>query len=121
MVMEDKAVTALVQRVVDAWNCGDAAAFAAHFTPNADYVGADGVLRQGRQAIEEMRRTAEEAPRVAIEGPVTVRSHLDVWIALFRWSSQETTGAVRRGLITCAVVNQGGQWLVDSLHNTNAP
>jgi uncharacterized protein (TIGR02246 family) len=109
----------VAQRLVRAWNEGTAEALAALFTAHADYVGADGVRRRGRGAIEEMRRTAVNAPTVAIEGAVSIRSHGDVATVLFSWSAREGTGPARRGVITCVVVRRKGRWLIDRLHNTN--
>jgi uncharacterized protein (TIGR02246 family) len=94
-------------------------AFASLFTPHADHVGADGIRRQGRDAIQEMRRAAVDAPEVGIEGSVSVRAHADVATALFGWSTREGTHPPRRGVTTCVVVRRDGQWLIDRLQNTD--
>jgi len=54
-------VTGLVRCLVEAWNARAAETFGSLFTAHANYVGADGVRRQGRGAIEE--RPDREARR----------------------------------------------------------
>ncbi len=48
---DDAAIRALVQRLMDGWNAGDADAFAAPFTDDADYVIFSGRHITGRNGI----------------------------------------------------------------------
>jgi uncharacterized protein (TIGR02246 family) len=48
---DEAAVRALYQQVMDGWNQGSAAAFAAAFTEDGDLVGFDGTHLRGRQEI----------------------------------------------------------------------
>jgi uncharacterized protein (TIGR02246 family) len=48
---DENAVRAIHQRMIDAWNAGDAAAFAGPFTDDADFVGFEGTRLKGRRGI----------------------------------------------------------------------
>src|SRR5262249_280808 len=48
---DEDAIRAIHQRMIDAWNAGDGAAFAAHLTDDADFVGWQGTHLKGRQEI----------------------------------------------------------------------
>jgi uncharacterized protein (TIGR02246 family) len=47
----EDAIRAIHQRMIDAWNAGDAEAFAAPFTDNADFVAFEGTHLKGRREI----------------------------------------------------------------------
>jgi hypothetical protein len=55
-----------------------------------------------------------------IAGPISVRAHADVATALLCWSTREGVQPARKGVITCVLVRQNGQWLIATLHNTDA-
>ncbi|MEU0564689.1 SgcJ/EcaC family oxidoreductase [Nonomuraea sp. NPDC005983] len=46
----------------EAWNRGDAAAYASLFTPDADYITFFGLRLRGRQAIEDAHRELFKTP-----------------------------------------------------------
>jgi uncharacterized protein (TIGR02246 family) len=48
---DEKAIRAIHQRMIDAWNTGDGAAFAAPFTEDANFVAFEGTHLKGRQEI----------------------------------------------------------------------
>jgi uncharacterized protein (TIGR02246 family) len=48
---EEDAIRAIHHRMIDAWNEGDGAGFAAPFTDDADFVAFEGTHLQGRQEI----------------------------------------------------------------------
>lgn len=52
----EDAVRLLFQRMLDAWNAGNAQAYAALFTEDAHYLAFDGVDQRGRAAIEAAHR-----------------------------------------------------------------
>jgi uncharacterized protein (TIGR02246 family) len=58
----DAAVRAVLSGLADAWNAGDATAYARLFTEDADYVTFFGVNIPGRQAIEASHRALFEGP-----------------------------------------------------------
>jgi uncharacterized protein (TIGR02246 family) len=48
---DQDAIRAIHQRMIDAWNAGDAAAFAAPFTDDADFIAFEGTHLKGRREI----------------------------------------------------------------------
>ena len=56
------AVTAVLDRLRDAWNAGDAVAYAAEFTEDASYVAFNGQIMRGRTEIEQVHRMLFEGP-----------------------------------------------------------
>jgi uncharacterized protein (TIGR02246 family) len=48
---DEDAIRAIHQRMIDAWNVGDGAGFAASFTEDADFVAFEGTHLKGRQEI----------------------------------------------------------------------
>ncbi len=121
---DEAEIRALMQRLNEAW--GDADAFAAHFTEDAEYVTFDGSLFKGRVAIAESHRPLFEG---FMRG-----SHLEGQVQSVRFLSPDVAlvhgrGAViqrgqrkasRRALSvqTNVVVRQNGRWLITAFHNT---
>lgn len=110
-------LTSLPQRLVAAWNGGDAAAFAALFTPSAEYVTGAG---EWIRSAAEVARLATRAGgvHVAIDGAPSIRVHGDSATVVFRWRAAGGDAA-RQGIIACAAVRDGDSWRVDHLQNTN--
>jgi uncharacterized protein (TIGR02246 family) len=48
---DEDAIRAIHRQMIDAWNVGDGAAFAAPFTDDADFVAFEGTHLKGRQEI----------------------------------------------------------------------
>jgi len=48
---DEDAIRAIHQRMIDAWNAGDAAAFAAPFADEADFIAFEGTHLKGRREI----------------------------------------------------------------------
>lgn len=59
---DQTAVRALMGRLAEAWNDGDAHAFAQVFTDDADYITFFGLHTRGRAAIEEIHRPLFAGP-----------------------------------------------------------
>lgn len=55
-------IAGLLDRLTAAWNAGDAAAYAAAFTEDADYISFDGRRTRGRAEIESSHRHLFEGP-----------------------------------------------------------
>jgi uncharacterized protein (TIGR02246 family) len=53
---DEDAIRAIHQRMIDAWNAGDAAAFAAPFTDEAEFVAFEGTHLKGRREIVSFHR-----------------------------------------------------------------
>ena len=105
-------LSSLVNRLVDAWNQGDARAFAALFTPAAEYVTGAGERIRGREAIAALLQEAPPAARVSVIGQPAIKCDATSGEITFAW-----TAGARQGRITCACVRQGLSWLIEALHN----
>lgn len=114
-----EAVTNLIHDLVNAWNRGDATAFASLFTAEADYVTGAGAWLQGRRAIAELLSAAAAPPRAFIEGDASIRDYGAVSSVVFRWTTDPGLAPRRRGIVTCLLVKSGEAWLIDRLHNTD--
>ena len=66
---ERRAIHQLGQALQDAWNSGDAAAYASLFTDDASFVAWNGSYGCGRQAIEKRYADAFQ------QSPITTFSH----------------------------------------------
>ena len=55
-------IDSIPSRLAAAWDAGDAAAYAALFTPDATYVVFDGTVLAGAKAIEDVHRWLFEGP-----------------------------------------------------------
>ncbi|WP_113700759.1 SgcJ/EcaC family oxidoreductase [Nonomuraea lactucae] len=62
MSSNDHPFTGTLLRLNAAWNDGDAAAYAAQFTPDASYVAFNGDVVHGRAEIEKAHRFLFEGP-----------------------------------------------------------
>jgi uncharacterized protein (TIGR02246 family) len=59
---ERNEVLAVLDRLADAWNRGDATAYGAEFTEDADYVTFFGLRSEGRKAIVDSHRELFQGP-----------------------------------------------------------
>lgn len=105
----------LARRLVDAWNRGDARAWASLFTLTAKYVTGTGGSLHGRDAISSLLETP--GAQVSIVGQPEVRCDARFGEVTFMWSSADAKGTQRHGRITCACMRDGSNWLVESLEN----
>ncbi|WP_026931032.1 SgcJ/EcaC family oxidoreductase [Glycomyces tenuis] len=113
--------------LAEAWNRGDAAAYAAAFTPDADYITFFGARMQGRRAIEESHRMLFEGPlkgsRMGMDGERTIRM-LTPDVALIvaaGGTSLDDGGEVpsdRESIVTFTAVRDGERWRFASFQNT---
>ena len=124
---EDEAtVAALPHQMAEAWGRGDADAYAATFTPDADYVVFDGSHARGRTEIADIHRPLFarflKGSRLII-GSVETR-FLGPDVALIH----STGGVQKKGktsvskhqqsVQTMVVVRRGGEWQVTAFQNT---
>jgi uncharacterized protein (TIGR02246 family) len=81
---DEKAIRAIPQRMIDAWNKGSGEAFAAPFTENADFVAFEGTHLKGRQEIASFHQqifdTVVKGSR--LEGEVKFVSFLNPQLAV---------------------------------------
>ncbi len=120
-------VLAVLSRLADAWNDGDAAAYASLFTEDADYVTFFGMNMPGRAVIESAHRSLFEGPLkgsklVAGSGEPKVRFvRPDVAIVVSGGGSSPAGGEPepgRESTLTYVLVEESGGWRVASFQNT---
>ena len=118
-------------RLADAWNDGDAAAYADLFTPDATYVIFDGTVVRGRTAIEEGHRALFAGPlrgyrMEAPAGPVPVRylnpdtAHVLVTGGT-RPPGREEVPSDRASVVSFVLVREEDDWKIAAFQNTRAP
>ncbi|RSN26438.1 DUF4440 domain-containing protein [Streptomyces sp. WAC 05977] len=119
-------VLAVLGKLADAWNDGDAAAYASLFTEDADYVTFFGMNMPGRAMIESAHRSLFEGPlkgsklRASSEAKVRfVRP--DVAIVVSGGGSSLSDGKPepgRESTLTYVLVEESDGWRVASFQNT---
>ena len=119
MTHVDEEVGSLIRSLLETWNRGDQEAFAAHFTPAATYLTSEGDSRLGRLAIGELLEDPSSISKVHLSGPIMVRDHGNVRTAVFRWAAHPEIGTQASGVVSCVVVKQDHQWLIDILQSTD--
>ena len=98
--------------LVDSWNREDASAFAALFTPAAEYVTSAGERLAGRYAISQLIGMRKPVIQVRVVGqPSCSGGRLS-----FAWVAVEA-GKARSGRISCTCVPRASGWLIEALHN----
>lgn len=129
--MSDRsAILDLLGRVADAWNAGDAAAYADLFTEDADYVTFFGQNMPGRAAIEEAHRRLFEGPLrgsrlTGLDRPEGHRIRfvrLDVAIVVTGGGSSldggDTSDPDRQSTLMFVAVRDDGRWRFAAFQNT---
>jgi uncharacterized protein (TIGR02246 family) len=106
--------------LVEAWNCGDAQAFASLFTPVAEYVTGAGERLRGRQAISQLLTEAGPAVRVCLVGEPIAEYAAGHGRLSFAWSGVGASDVARHGTIACTCVRHETAWLIEALHNDEA-
>jgi uncharacterized protein (TIGR02246 family) len=125
--MTDKAaVLEVLSGLVDAWNAGDATAYARFFTEDADYVTFFGLNTPGRAAIESGHRALFEGPlrgsRLTGGGePPKVRFVRDDVAIVVAGGGSSLDGEPdpdRASTVTYVLVREPDAWRVASFQNT---
>ncbi|MFI5610456.1 SgcJ/EcaC family oxidoreductase [Amycolatopsis sp. NPDC051903] len=120
-------VLAVLGRLADAWNSGDATAYAELFTEDADYVTFFGLNLPGREQIESSHRALFEGPlrgsKLGGFGEASVRfPREDVAIVVSGGGSALDGGDAaaqgRVSTVTFVLVRETAGWLVTSFQNT---
>jgi len=124
MTGDEAAIRDLLAQQVAGWNSGDPTAYAAVFTPDADYVTFLGAHHSGREAI-----TAWYAPLFAnllrgsrLDVEITGLRFLTAEVALIHARAVVTRNSKRRNrgarVNTSVAVRTGDGWLLASSQNT---
>ncbi len=122
-------VRAVLDRLTQAWNDGDATAYGRLFTEDADYITFFGLNMPGRAAIESGHRALFEGPMKGskltgnLGAETTVRFvRPDVAIAVVGGGSSlaggETADPGRESTVGFALVQEDGEWLITAFQNT---
>jgi uncharacterized protein (TIGR02246 family) len=122
---DEDAIRAIHQRMIDAWNTGDAAAFAAPFTDDADFIAFEGTHLKGRREIASFHqqifdtvvkgtRLQGEVKFVRFLSPVLAVMHSGVRVTLQR---QTEASPSRDSMQLTVVAKRGGEWRGEGLMN----
>lgn len=127
---DEAAIGVLLERLSENWRLGDAVAYAAAFTEDADYIAFDGSHAKGRDEIARMHRDlfaffnrvfqgsrlVTEKSSMRFLGPDTVLMHA-TGAVLF--PGQKVMSADRRSINTSVIARQpDGTWLIAAFQNT---
>lgn len=114
----------LMRRMTDAWNAGDAAAYAAQFTQDADYITWMGTRDSGSAAIEATHRFLFEGPlkgvRMSSGGETSTLDirYLTPDVALVIVDGGQPEHAPVASVVTFAAVRTDGHWRFAYFQNT---
>jgi len=119
----DTEITGLLSRLAEAWNAGDATAYAAVFTDDADYITFDGTHTRGRAAIEASHRWLFEGPlkgstMAEPTGPEIRRLADDAVLVVSRGGTALKGGPVRDSMVSFTAVRTPEGWRFASFQNT---
>ncbi|MEU4718065.1 SgcJ/EcaC family oxidoreductase [Nonomuraea dietziae] len=120
---ENAKITELLTRLAEAWNAGDAAAYAALFTEDADYISFDGTHSQGREAIESSHRWLFEGPlkgstMSSMDGGAKVKPLADGAVLVISAGGTALAGRQRHSIVSFTAIRTSGGWRFSSFQNT---
>jgi uncharacterized protein (TIGR02246 family) len=129
MTTAEAGVRDVLGRLADAWNSGDAAAYARLFTEDADYVTYFGLNFPGRDAIESSHRALFEGPLKGskLTGQLGASAKVrfvrpDVAVVVVGGGSSltgaDTTDEGRESTVGFVLVREDGEWLITAFQNT---
>jgi len=122
---DEDAIGAIHQRMIDAWNGGDAAGFAAPFTDEADFVAWEGTHLKGRQEIASFtQRSFDTVVKGShLEGEVKFVSFRSRVLAVMHsvvrmaFRGQTETSLSRDSMELTLVTKRDGEWCGEALMN----
>jgi uncharacterized protein (TIGR02246 family) len=119
------AITALLSSIDRAWNSGDAAAFASHWTTNGSVTSPQGTTTEGRDNIQReqaagfagpMKGTTHQLHASTIAWPTTDVAVVDGTAVISNLSAPDgSTYPPLSATFTCVCVRHGGTWLVSRM------
>jgi uncharacterized protein (TIGR02246 family) len=122
---DEDAVRAINQRMIDAWNTGDAAAFAAPFTDEANFVAFEGTHLKGRREIASFHQqifdTVVKGTR--LQGEVKFVRFLSAALAVMHsvvrvtLQGQTEASPSRDSMQLTVVAKRDGEWRGEGLMN----
>ena len=112
----------LIDGVYETWNAGDAAAYAALFTEDADYITYFGLRLKGRQAIDEGHRDLFKMPiKIEAADEPSVRMLSDTDALVIATGASVVNGEREPGrdsVLTYTAVHTPDGWRFASFQNT---
>jgi uncharacterized protein (TIGR02246 family) len=122
-------VRAVLGRLTQAWNDGDATAYGRLFTEDADYITFFGLTMPGRKAIEDGHRALFEGPLKGskLTGQLGASAKVrfirpDVAVVVVGGGSSlsgaDTTDEGRESTVSFVLVREDGEWLITAFQNT---
>jgi uncharacterized protein (TIGR02246 family) len=112
----------LIDGVYETWNAGDAAAYAALFTEDADYITYFGLRLKGRQAIDEGHRDLFKMPiKIEAADEPSVRMLSDTVALVIATGASVVNGEREPGrdsVLTYTAVHTPDGWRFASFQNT---
>jgi glyoxylase I family protein len=122
---DESAVRAFPLQMIDAWNAGDGAAFAAPFSDSADFIAFEGTHLKGRRAIAEFHQRLfdTELAGTRLEGDVKFVRFLKPDVAVMHaragtyLAGRAKTTPSRESMQIFVAVKQDSEWRVESLLN----
>ncbi len=122
---DEAAIRQVVQQLQDGWAAKDGKAFAAPFTPDADYVVVDGARAVGREAIEKGHTGIFSTFLKDSSNVATVKSirflRPDVAVVHAVWDLEVRANGKtekRRAMSTMVMTKDGGKWSIAAFQNT---
>lgn len=122
---DETAVRQIVQQLESGWNAHDGTAFAAPFSPDADYVVVDGMYVKGREAIEKGHQAIfttvykDSTNRATVKRVRFLRADIAIvhveWNLVVRFGDKEEKG---RAMNTMFMSKENGKWSIAAFHNT---
>ncbi|MEU8381331.1 SgcJ/EcaC family oxidoreductase [Streptosporangium sp. NPDC048865] len=116
-------ITVLLTRLAEAWNAGDATAYAALFTEDADYIVFNGTHIEGRAAIESSHRMLFDGPlrgstMSAPDGRIKVKPLADTAALVIWGGGTSLAGELRESTVSFTAVGTPEGWRFASFQNT---
>ncbi len=122
---DEDAIRAIHQRMIDAWNAGDAAAFTAPFTDEANFVAFEGTHLKGRREIASFHQrifdTVVKGTR--LQGEVKFVRFLSAVLAVMHsvvrvtLQGQTEASPSRDSMQLTVVAKRDGEWRSEALMN----
>lgn len=118
----DAEIVTMLTRLAGAWNAGDATAYAALFTEDADYITFTGSHSRGREEIESSHRWLFEGPlkgsTMPAPGDVLVKPLADGAVLVIARGGTSVGGDLRDSVVSYTAVRTAEGWRFASFQNT---
>ena len=122
---DETTIKDIITRMIEAWNRGNAADFAAPFTEGADFIAFEGTHLKGRAQIREFQQRLfdRELKGTRLEGAPKFVHFLGPAVAVMHaWSTTTLEGQTnaspsRDSMQLFVITRHDGEWLCDAMLN----